>query len=369
MDTDRRLGAHPARRSRARVSGIFGNLGTTELPLMDALIGRQTITTSWGFRKPGGGDGRRLCAGLGQARLHQPAHRWRLGHGLGSLLNACTSGTPLVVTAGQQDSRHAISDPLLQAIWSPSRPRLRNGRWRCPPRADPDPDQAGLQDSHATPSGPVFLSLPMNVAEAMSEVEIPKVSRVDRRPVASSLPELAKELAAYAPGRWRSLRATRSRCTTPARRWWNSPSSSPRRYSARPASPHSLPHQPLPVAGNLPTMRRRSPKRSRMPTACSRSAASPSSPSCITDASALPAGCELYQLSVDGNDLGRTYPTKYSPVVGDIQYSLKQLNLLLRAQVAGRQADFEAQRERAREARRHAGRRSWPRPMRSSTGP
>ena len=58
-----------------------------------------------------------------------------------------------------------------------------------------------FQDSHATPSGPVFLSLPMNVMEAMSEVEIPKVSRVDRRPVASSLPELAKELAAYAPGK------------------------------------------------------------------------------------------------------------------------------------------------------------------------
>jgi benzoylformate decarboxylase len=28
-------------------------------------------------------------------------------------LNAGVSGTPLVVTAGQQDSRHALTDPLL----------------------------------------------------------------------------------------------------------------------------------------------------------------------------------------------------------------------------------------------------------------
>ena len=36
-----------------------------------------------------------------------------LGHGLGSLLNASVSGTPLVVTAGQQDSRHTITDRFL----------------------------------------------------------------------------------------------------------------------------------------------------------------------------------------------------------------------------------------------------------------
>ena len=29
------------------------------------------------------------------------------------LLNASVSGTPLVVTAGQQDSRHTLTDPLL----------------------------------------------------------------------------------------------------------------------------------------------------------------------------------------------------------------------------------------------------------------
>ena len=46
-------------------------------------------------------------------RLHQPATAGGLGHGLGNLFNASVSGTPLVVTAGQQDSRHTITDPLL----------------------------------------------------------------------------------------------------------------------------------------------------------------------------------------------------------------------------------------------------------------
>jgi len=43
-----------------------------------------------------------------------------------------------------------------------------------------------FQDSQAPPSGPVFLSLPMDVMEATSDVEIPPISHVDRRPVASS---------------------------------------------------------------------------------------------------------------------------------------------------------------------------------------
>ena len=36
-----------------------------------------------------------------------------LGHGMGNLINASVAQTPLVVTAGQQDSRHTVTDPLL----------------------------------------------------------------------------------------------------------------------------------------------------------------------------------------------------------------------------------------------------------------
>ena len=196
-----------------------------------------------------GGDGRRLCAQAsgkpGFINLHTAGG---LGHGLGNLLNACTSGTPLVVTAGQQDSRHAISDPLLQGdLVAIATPVAKWAMEVSTPEQIPILIRRAFQDSHATPSGPVFLSLPMNVMEAERGRD-PKVSRVDRRPVASSRPNWRKSWRPTHRARWRSLRATRSRCTTPARRWWNSPSPSPRRYSARPGQP-TFPTPPATTCG------------------------------------------------------------------------------------------------------------------------
>ncbi|MBX3686500.1 MAG: thiamine pyrophosphate-binding protein [Rhodocyclaceae bacterium] len=355
MDTPtRRLGAHillEALESEG-VEYIFGNPGTTELPLMDALIGRQTIHYVLGLQEAcvvAMADGYAQASGKpGFINLHTAGG---LGHGLGNLLNACTSGTPLVVTAGQQDSRHAISDPLLQGdLVAIATPVAKWAMEVSTPEQIPILIRRAFQDSHATPSGPVFLSLPMNVMEAMSEVEIPKVSRVDRRPVASSLPELAKELAAYAPGKVAIIAGDEISLHDACKEVVELAE-----LLAAPVFGSSWPaHIPYPTSHYL--------WQGNLPTKAAAIAEAISDADCVfalggksfitilyTDTSALPAGCELYQLSVDGNDLGRTYPTKLS-VVGDIQYSLKQLNLLLRAQVAGRQADFEAQRERAREA-------------------
>ena len=68
-----------------------------------------------------------------------------------------------------------------------------------------------------------------------------------------------------------------------------------------------------------------------------------------TDASALPEGCELYQLSVDGRDLGRTFPSKLS-VVGDIERSLTALNDLIERRIAPRADAYGAARDTARQA-------------------
>jgi benzoylformate decarboxylase len=66
-----------------------------------------------------------------------------------------------------------------------------------------------------------------------------------------------------------------------------------------------------------------------------------------SEASALPEGCDLFQLSVDGRDLGRTFPSKLS-VVGDIEYSLKELNVLIRKNIEPWAAAYEAARVAAR---------------------
>ncbi|MEZ5611114.1 MAG: hypothetical protein R3E45_11830 [Rhodocyclaceae bacterium] len=62
-----------------------------------------------------------------------------------------------------------------------------------------------------------------------------------------------------------------------------------------------------------------------------------------SDASAMPEGYEPHQLSVDGRDLGCTYPTRLS-VVGDIQLSLVELNELLKTELAEEEAAYDAKR-------------------------
>ena len=51
---------------------------------------------------------------------------------------------------------------------------------------------------------------------------------------------------------------------------------------------------------------------------------------------------------MDGRDLGRTYPSKLS-VVGDIQFSLRELNKLLVEKVAPKKVEFEKQCEKAKQ--------------------
>jgi benzoylformate decarboxylase len=96
------------------VEFIFGNPGTTELPLMDALIETPTIRYILALQEASAvamADGYAQAARRpGFLNLHTAGG---LGHGMGNLLNASVSQTPLVVTAGQQDSRHTITDPLL----------------------------------------------------------------------------------------------------------------------------------------------------------------------------------------------------------------------------------------------------------------
>jgi benzoylformate decarboxylase len=93
---------------------VFGNPGTTELPLIDALVDAPDIRYILALQEASAvamADGYAQAACRpGVLNLHTTGG---LGHGLGNLLNAHVSGTPLVVTAGQQDSRHTLTDPLL----------------------------------------------------------------------------------------------------------------------------------------------------------------------------------------------------------------------------------------------------------------
>jgi benzoylformate decarboxylase len=69
----------------------------------------------------------------------------------------------------------------------------------------------------------------------------------------------------------------------------------------------------------------------------------------------VPPGAQIFQLSADARDLGRTYPTKLS-VVGDIRASLTALLPLLLQKTVGKAAAYAALREAAK--REHDARRA-----------
>nr|WP_242401102.1 thiamine pyrophosphate-binding protein [Acetobacter okinawensis] len=166
------------------VDYIFGNPGTTELPLIDALLEVPDVHYVLGLQEASVvamADGYAQAARRpGFLNLHTAGG---LGHGLGNLLNASVSQTPLVVTAGQQDSRHTISDPLLFGdLVQIARPAVKWAQEVAHADQLPVLLRRAFHDSTAAPSGPVFLSLPMDVMEELSAVDIGAPCRSTGRP-------------------------------------------------------------------------------------------------------------------------------------------------------------------------------------------
>ena len=96
------------------VRHIFGNPGSTELPLIDALASAEDLHYVLALQEAtavGMADGYAQATGRPAfLNLHTSAG---LGNAIGNLTNARACLTPLVVTAGQQDYRHIVTDPLL----------------------------------------------------------------------------------------------------------------------------------------------------------------------------------------------------------------------------------------------------------------
>ena len=96
------------------VEYIFGNPGSTELPLNDALAVDDRFRYILGLQEVpvmAVADGYSMASRqLGVVNLHICCG---LGNAMGMLYNAHRAGTPLVVTAGQQDRRLRFSEPIL----------------------------------------------------------------------------------------------------------------------------------------------------------------------------------------------------------------------------------------------------------------
>ncbi len=326
------------------VEYIFGNPGTTELPLIDALLGAPDIRYVFALQEA---SAVAMADGYAQA-AHKPGFlnlhtAGGLGHGMGNLLNASVSQTPLVVTAGQQDSRHTITDPLLLGdLVQIARPAVKWAQEVTHADQLPILLRRAFHDANAAPTGPVFLSLPMDVMEELTAVEIGQASIIDRQPVAGSLDKLAAQLAAITPGRLAIIAGDeidRSEASAEV--------VAMAEMLGAPVFGSSWPSRiPFPTAhplwsGNMPTKATDIATRLRDYDAVFALGGKSLITILYTEGPVIPRSCAVYQMSADVRDLGRTYETPLS-VVGDIKSSLRAMLPLLAAATAPQTSAYAA---------------------------
>lgn len=155
---------------------VFGNPGSTELPLMDALARRDKPQYILGLQEVPAmaiADGFAQASGtVGVVNLHISCG---LGNGMGMLYNAYREGTPLVVTAGQQHRRLAFEEPILWGdMLAVARPWTKWAAEVSRVEDIPSAVRRAVQTALLAPRGPVFLSLPVDVQAEPLEVESPE---------------------------------------------------------------------------------------------------------------------------------------------------------------------------------------------------
>lgn len=177
------------------VEYIFGNPGTSELPLMDVLAQRDDIHYILSLHE---GVALAMAAGYAEASGKIGVTNFHvapgLGNALGLIYTATMSRTPLLVTAGQQDRRLQLEEPLLWGdLVQMARP-LTKWSYEVPRPEDlPRAVRRAVKVAMTPPTGPVFLALPMDVLEAAADLDLAPAPRPDLRP--GPLPELLWQAA------------------------------------------------------------------------------------------------------------------------------------------------------------------------------
>lgn len=339
------------------VAHIFGNPGTTELPLMDALARRtrpEYVLALQEATAVGMADGYAQASGRPAfLNLHTSAG---LGNAIGNLTNAHANGVGLVVTAGQQDRRHLANDPMLSGdLVGLARPV---SKWS---EEIHSVDDLGLKlrrafrDAGTPPRAPVFLSLPMDLLDDTTETAIPPVSVVHHGNVAGGLDQLSTLLVDTEPGKL---------CLVATDDVHDSPGGIGALVEL--AEVLGAPVFGSPLHGRLVFPPTHALWRGDLPPVASMIAARLESFDRVllvggqafrvypfSPGSALPATTELLHLSPDVREIGRAFPARLG-VVGDPAASLRTLVMLIgaRQSEAARLQAASAVREGA--VRRHS---------------
>jgi len=180
------------------VTHLFGNPGTTELPIMEVVPEFAQLRFVLGLQESivlGMADGFcRASHRLAAANVHvMPG----LGNAMGALYNARFSGSPVILTAGQQEQGHGLLEPLLYEPLVPVAQPLVKWAVEVTRAADlPRVLHRAAKIALTPPTGPVFLSLPGDVLDETLELDLGRAVRVESstRPSDQTLSRLAEML-------------------------------------------------------------------------------------------------------------------------------------------------------------------------------
>ena len=124
-----------------------------------------------------------------------------LGNAIGALYTAHVSGTPLIVTAGQQEQGHGLMEPLLYAPLVPIAAPVVKWATEVARLADlPRIVHRAAKVALTPPTGPVFVSLPGDILNDFAAIDLGAPTRVDAagRPSDAALRKLSERLLAAA---------------------------------------------------------------------------------------------------------------------------------------------------------------------------
>ena len=171
-----------------KVERLFGNPGTTESPLLQSLASYPSIQYVTTLQ-----ESIALCAAsyyaqttgkTGVVSLHVAPG---LGNAIGMMYGALRANSPMIVTAGQQDTRLRLNNPVLgHDLVAMAEPVTK---WSVQVERG---DEMGpilrraFKVAHDPPAGPVFVALPIDVMEQETELGPASPADLHRAPPPSA---------------------------------------------------------------------------------------------------------------------------------------------------------------------------------------
>ena len=182
------------------VTRMFGNPGTTESPLLDHLADHpelEYIVALYEAVAVGAASFYAQATGkTGIVSLHVAPG---LGNGLGMIFNGLKANAPMIITAGQQDTRMLLRGPVLSHDLAAMAAPVTKWSTQVQTADDmADIMRRAFKIANDPPYGPVFVALPINVMEQQTQNAATTAGPLFRapRPDADALAQMAAMLSA-----------------------------------------------------------------------------------------------------------------------------------------------------------------------------